>query len=974
MNRFAYRRLFACYLLVISTAVDALQDTSNKTSGNFISERYDVGEELFFSAQVDRFELGDVYTINTEDGIFIDLDSYLVAIDFQIEITDFLTYQGWYISEEQTFDLRRDANNKFFVKTNKVERSLTENEIQIINDLVYLSPRLINELFQIGHEFIEASLTLKLFPEQKLPVQLKKERQNRRIYNGQQRAVAKYPELWRGYEFLSPQSLDLSLNSTYIDNSKTWSSGYSLIGGREIAYHNARFFLNGNDNETLSNARLLFSKNLDISSSFKNPIVKAIEFGDVDKVSVGSSAFRSNTVGLVLTNVPTIRELNDARTTTLSGEIQEGWDVELYRNEILIDRLNEVNTGRYIFPDVALFLGENNFEIVLYGPQGQVRRLTQDEYVNTNVSTNNDLQYKSSITKLDSTLLPVSNRASLLESDLYDWSTQVSQRISDSASLSGGLSLQSGDDAINQLTIGVNSSLSSRVLASASYAIDDNKNHSLTASLRSSIFGHDINLSYSGSKNELSDLFNHSFRFNNRGMLSLISQRLTYQNTIKVSRAPDATRFEIANAIGMKVGSGNLSNSMRYLGERDESADNNKKRQFSGNLNYRLGIGSIATRFGMGYGESIDKKFSINNYSLDFSWSPTEAIRSRFEVNYTATTDDWDTRFNLGYRADNFIFSSFIANSSLLGMRFGLSARLSVGGEPFNQGVFLSERNLSRQGTVVVRTFVDANANAIFDDGDSTISGVEVKSIQSISRGTSDENGLAVLKGLAVNRKTDIEIQANSIEEPFLKPILAGVSILPRESLIDYIDYPLVYVSDIDGTINTNDYSFDNVKRVLQVRLLNEKSEVVSTTSAEFDGYFFFSEIPPGNYKIDIDKTSLAQNKLKLQTASKVKVSNVSELITVSDITVSPIQFNTGYRVELAKLSSLPLLKVYWQKIRGVDIDLFANLPVFYVQQENKYSLNIGFYESLETAQQFCQILSKYPLACSIEEYSSPKS
>jgi hypothetical protein len=970
MNRLICGFLTVCVLAFISSPTDAQQKNNKVTNQNYKTERYRIGEELFFSVEVGNFALGDIYALNTEDGIFIDLDSYIVATDFQIEIVDFLHYQGWYAKEENTFSLQRNEENIFVVKTNTIDRQLSDEEIQIFTDIVYVSPKLIYELFKIGHEFDETSLTLTLYPEQKLPIQLKLERENKRLRSSGRKGHAQYPQLWRGYEFLSPQSLDLSLNSVYSEQRDRLSARYSVIGGREIAYHNMRFFLNGTNKQTLSNARLLFSKNLDISSGFKNPIVKAYEFGDVDSVSVGGSAFRSNSVGLVLTNDPTVRQLNDARTTTISGEVQEGWDIELYRNQILIDRLSEVNSGRYIFPDIPLYLGENKFEIVLYGPQGQVIRLSQNEYVNAYAAQSSSIRYKSSLTKLDSKLLPVSNRSGLLQSDLYDWSTQLSKGISAKSSVSAGLSLQAGTEGVNRINLGMNSAFSDRVLVGVSYSVDDDKNQALGASMRSSLFGHDFNVTYFGSKNAASDSINHRLNFNNRGVFALPDKRMSYQNKISMARSLDKTKIEIVNSLGVKIGRGNFNNSLKYIITEDNNMEIQK--QFLGNVNYRVGLGPVSTRLGINYEES-DNSLTIDSYSLDLSWSPFEKLKSRFRVDYSKLADVWSTGLDIGYETNNVIYSSYLTKSSFSGVSVGLTARVSVGGEPFNQGVFASNLNLSPQGTVVVRTFIDANANAVYDHGDSLISGVDVVSIQSYAKGTTNENGITTLKGLSTSRKTDIEIQLDSIDEPFLIPIVKGISVLPRESFIDHIDYPLVFVSDIDGTVDIKDYSFDKVRRPLRVRLLNNRKEVVATTLAEFDGYFFFSEIPPGDYVIDVDNSSLTSNKLKLVETASVQVSVISELLTSNDIKISPIQFNEGYRVELAKLSSLPLLKAYWERVRSIDINLFSSSPVFYVQHPGKYSLNIGFYESVDAAQQYCTMLGEYQLNCSIEAYSSPK-
>ncbi len=73
---------------------------------------------------------------------------------------------------------------------------------------------------------------------------------------------------------------------------------------------------------------------------------------------------------------PTVRLTAPASfdRTTFRGELPDGWDAELYRNDQLIGYVQSRGDGRYEFLDVALLYGQNRFEVVLYGPQGQIRR------------------------------------------------------------------------------------------------------------------------------------------------------------------------------------------------------------------------------------------------------------------------------------------------------------------------------------------------------------------------------------------------------------------------------------------------------------------------------------------------------------------------------------------------------------------------------------------------------------------------
>ena len=79
----------------------------------------------------------------------------------------------------------------------------------------------------------------------------------------------------------------------------------------------------------------------------------------------------------MVTNRPVERRDSFDRTD-FRGELPQGWDAELYRNGQLLMFANDRADGRYEFLDVPLLYGQNRFEIVLYGPQGQIRRETRN--------------------------------------------------------------------------------------------------------------------------------------------------------------------------------------------------------------------------------------------------------------------------------------------------------------------------------------------------------------------------------------------------------------------------------------------------------------------------------------------------------------------------------------------------------------------------------------------------------------------
>ena len=100
---------------------------------------------------------------------------------------------------------------------------------------------------------------------------------------------------------------------------------------------------------------------------------------DATNVAVGDVAGPTNRLiaggsgrGAEVTNRPLFNPASFDRTR-FDGDLPAGWDAELYRNGQLVAFAKASAAQRYAFEDVELGYGDNRFEIVTYGPQGQQR-------------------------------------------------------------------------------------------------------------------------------------------------------------------------------------------------------------------------------------------------------------------------------------------------------------------------------------------------------------------------------------------------------------------------------------------------------------------------------------------------------------------------------------------------------------------------------------------------------------------------
>ena len=102
--------------------------------------------------------------------------------------------------------------------------------------------------------------------------------------------------------------------------------------------------------------------------------------GDVEGFDSGLTGSVAAGRGAVITNRPLSAQAAFDRTR-FEGDLPSGWEAEIYRNGELLGFAKANSSQRYVFDDVQLLYGENEIQIVLYGPQGQVRTREETDQV-----------------------------------------------------------------------------------------------------------------------------------------------------------------------------------------------------------------------------------------------------------------------------------------------------------------------------------------------------------------------------------------------------------------------------------------------------------------------------------------------------------------------------------------------------------------------------------------------------------------
>lgn len=324
----------------------------------------------------------------------------------------------------------------------------------------------------------------------------------------------------------------------------------------------------------------------------------------------------------------------------------------------------------------------------------------------------------------------------------------------------------------------------------------------------------------------------------------------------------------------------------------------------------------------------------------------------------------------LNWQSDSFSLNSTMSYDDDDNWRLGLFSRFSIGFDANTDEYFLSKRSLANSGTLMVRVFLDSNNNNIQDDGEKGIEGVKVKGVQNYRRAVTNENGLAILKGMPANRTTDIVIEPGSISEPFLVAANDGFSITPRAGFVEYMEIPLNNSSELEGTVYKQDeQGSSEVQPFATVKLLDKQGKQVAQTQAAYDGYYLFTDLRPGEYKAVIDDEFKQRKSLKDTQQVVVKLPAQGEVVMGVDFELKEKTQTPAYIANAGGFSSLPIMKAYYQLIKR-HLNEQSKRDAFYIKDEKqkRYILAVAYAESAqEELEQVCAELKVKGLNCQVQ-------
>ena len=811
-------------------------------------------DALLFDVRVGQWRVGDgVRGYQTDTGVCVDLADVIIAFDLPVRLDKkSRRATGWLFEESRTFTLDREANI-----------------VQIVNKSLPVAPTDIRDVpegwcvdstvlahwlnVEVKTDLSNALLIIKA--DRKLPFELAEERKARA---GKFRPVTQFdlsslPQAKDPYKFFRTPSIDV-VASTGISRDKStgnrFDARYEIYASGEIAGASFDARLSSNDRGVPESLRLRGYRT-DPDGGLLGPL-NATHFalGDVSTNSTPLGVQTTAGRGAFVTNRPLNRTASFDRTT-FRGELPDGWDAELFRNDQLIGYMQSRGDGRYEFLDVALLYGQNRFEVILYGPQGQIRR--------------------------DVKMIPV-GLDSIPPREIYYWAAvQDAGRDlinlngvdpSDYLGLRGGFGLERGIDARtsvagswfttmlrgqrqNYLEASVRRAIGPALVELAAagnlaggYAVRGQLlaqvGETLVSGESAWLLGGFQSERYDRDLRRLNSLsVDHSFK--------LGRQYLPVRAEIRHSERTDgSSRLEIGSHLSFNIKQLNASAELDWTKDDNRLGIDPPSRL---DASFRLSgrVGGLRLRGEAQFGLTGDTGFRESKITGE--WRAGERSDWRVEAGYSAGNKRG--RLALGHtrRFKQFALTGQVEAASDGSVAATLALAFSFGPNPHSGGIRVASEKLASSGQAFAIVYQDENADGIRQPNEPVQKSVELTAGLTARGDPTDAMGRTVIDGLQPYEAVLIGIDASSLPDPFVQPATSGVVVTPRPGVPVTIELPLVSAGEISGNLQREG---GKTLSGVDIELLDMTGRVVKTTRSEYDGFFLFEFVPYGSYKLRV--------------------------------------------------------------------------------------------------------------------------
>lgn len=740
---------------------------------------------------------------------------------------------------------------------NEKETRFSDSEIRVLTTGIFISPDLLSEIFDMQFSVDFSNLALHLETTQVLPIVEARERQRRR-----ERVLASERNINRTFYPLRFERRRHTLNAGFLDYSLTSNRSSQHNSLLYTASFGTEVFGGGLEGSFLgshsSQATVLQPSNVRWTYGVRDSkVLSSVAVGQ--SVSQGVSPIAFN--GFSISNEP-LQPRYHFEDIFVTGSVQPDAEVELYRNNRLIDFQRSNGSGMYQF-QLPLTYGTSNYSIKTYGPSGE--RILRDAIIRIpfNFLPPGEINYNLDVGKLANPVSGSLNRGLMGRSN-------VSAGLSKRVTATGGIEyFEDFQEDFPTVTGGIYARFFQSYLMSAEFAsnafyrgaISVYESSSASANAEYTYFTMEGGI-YNPSRYR-STLRTNLFTPLPAGRLPL-NLRLSATHNNRQSGSITRYQFDLNSRIGrVNVRAGYRDTQIGKLSFRS-----NQTARLHGSASYTTSnarnippiLRGVFLRAQLNYLPSLNQLESADVRLSKDILNSSGRIHISAGRNFTG-------RFSQARVSLSFDFSAFRSTSTArtTGTRFtaSQSIRGSLGHDSYNNNTFFRNRRQVGRSGLAVRFYLDHNNNGAFDSADEIVqTSRNVLRIHRANGRIEKKAGVYYLTQLQPNRRYNISIKNSGFKNPSHIPAFNKFSAVTDPNQFKAIDIPVFVTGVIEGKVTKNQYGGET--GLTGVRLyIKQKATADGKESREFqlrtfsDGSFYGYEIPPGDYEISFDKSQL---------------------------------------------------------------------------------------------------------------------
>lgn len=947
-----------------------------------------------------------VTAVKQGHDLMISLAEFFSAVIFPIKVHgDEGKADGWFVRQTQPFHL--DMNAKQVTAGKKTFTLSADDAIAKDGDILVRGRTLALWFgFQMKTNIQGQYVDLKTYQE--WPPQEKEDRE-RRASLRLRRQPPQLPFFADPYRKAEVPSVDVALSTILArpaHGRMQRLASYTVQSAGDLAGFSMRSLVSGANRDMLGRATVTLSRQSEKPDLLGPLHAKFYEFNDIQTVNVPSAGDAPQERGIHVTNADPYTTFDTS--TQITGTAPAGWDVELYRDLQFVQGATVDPNGRYSFSNVTLFVGENRFRVVSYGPQGEVNEELKTFSVAPG-SYGGGFLYDASLSQ-QNTQTYTSSPPRDKDKGTPHLAANFERQLTDSMILREGFQARKED---GYSTLFVHSGLVKSVgevlyNADITQSIKGPFTADVTARRNLGAHGLSAGVVYTsrdfqpdtGLPNQHSP---GSIAFNAAAEGPLKWHGLTAGSySFREGLLRDTDGFSTTST-GLTLSSRfkrlYVSNDLAYntgIVRRDQTRGSNLLGVFS------LRGNALGTTWRMNAGYDVLPKPVLSQYNLSLSrqLSPTlgsdlRLTRAIFPKSLSSVNAslDWQKEHatispTISYDSDNNL-------SLLMNVRFGIARN------PYTKETIVSGRSLNNYGSVAAFVFLDKDGDGVYSKDDEPLPDVTVESVQNQVRVETDKKGEAYLYNLPPSQITDVHVGDTSTLDPDWVPGFAGVSIRPRVGHVTRLNFPIWRGGEMDGTAYIR--LAGGATRPLahtQIYLYDGDGILKMKAVTAPDGYYVFEKIPPAKYYLIAEPADLKDNRAVPALPRKFVFTFAGTMLYGQNlyfdaagggdmsVSISPdikdfVDANPGIRekdgvvttINLGDYHTRLLATVVWYKLKTMHADLVAGAVPMVKPGELNNSAKTGLHTlrvvlpgvGLKAAYDRCLRISAAGFTCGVE-------